>query len=606
MKKLNYILLLFAFVIVGPVIAQPGTDEQLAIQYFQNKEFEKALDYYEKLYNKKSSQQYFTAYLNCLLELKEYKKAEKLAKKQIKQNPQNPEFNVDLGVVYTYAQEPGKATNAWEQAIKNIKLDEQVFAVAKAFVAIQQYDYAIETYLKGRKITQNDYPYSFELADVYVAKGDKSAMINEYLDVLEKDDAYIQSVQNSLQTSFGNEADVKQNELLKSELLKRIARRPDKTILSELLIWMQMQQKDFDGAFIQAKALDKRKKEEGGRLMDLAKLAAQNENYDVALKAYQYVIDKGANNYFYANARMELLDVSYQKIILKGLYTTTDLLELEKNYQITINELGKSANTAPLLKKMAHLQAFYLDKTADAIALLEEAIALSNLAASMQAECKLELADILLMSGDIWEASLRYSQVEKAFKHDAVGQEAKFRNAKISYYTGDFKWAQAQLDVLKGATSKLISNDAMDLSMQISDALAVDTNIAPLILFAHADLLAFQNKDEQAVKTLDSINILYPNHALADDILYKKAKIMLKHSKYAEAAALYDTITKDYGDDILGDDALFNLAELNEYQFKDTNKAKELYQQILIKYPGSLYVVEARKRFRKLRGDSLN
>lgn len=606
MKKLNCILFLFAFIIVSPVIAQPGTDEQLAIQYFQNKEYEKALDYYEKLYNKKSSQHYFTAYLNCLLELKEYKKAEKLAKKQVKQNPQNPEFNVDLGVVYTYAEEPGKATNAWEQAIKNIKLDEQVFAVAKAFVAIQQYDYAIETYLKGRKITQNDYPYSFELADVYAAKGDKSSMINEYLDVLEKDDAYIQSVQNSLQTSFGNEADVKQNELLKSELLKRIARRPDKTILSELLIWMQIQQKDFEGAFIQAKALDKRKKEEGGRLMDLAKLSAQNENYDVALKAYQYVIDKGTNNYFYANARMELLDVSYQKIILKGLYTIADLLELEKNYQITINELGKSSNTAPLLKKSAHLQAFYLDKTSDAIALLEEAIVLPNLAAPMQAECKLELADILLMSGDIWEASLRYSQVEKAFKHDAVGQEAKFRNAKISYYTGDFKWAQAQLDVLKGATSKLISNDAMNLSMQISDALAIDTNIAPLILFSHADLLAFQNKDELAVKTMDSINTLYPNHALADDILYKKAKIMLKHSKYADAAAFYDTIVKNYGDDILGDDALFNLAELNEYQFKDTNKAKELYQQILLKYPASLYVVEARKRFRKLRGDSLN
>jgi tetratricopeptide (TPR) repeat protein len=607
LKKLKYILVLFTFVLLQPVIAQTvSTDEQLATQYFQNKEFEKALDYYEKLYNKKSSQQYYTPYLNCLLELKEYKKAEKLVKKQIKQNPKNPEINIDLGIVYTNEEEPGKATSAWEIAIKAIKLDEQVFAVAKAFIAIRQYDYAIETYQKGRKITQNDYPYSFELADVYAVKGDKTAMINEYLDVLQNDDSYIQSVQNSLQTSFGTEADVKQNDLLKSELLKRITKKPDKTIFSELLIWMQIQQKDFDGAFIQAKALDKRKKEEGGRLMDLAKLAAQNENYDVALKAYQYVIDKGAGGYFYTNARMELLDVSYQKIILKGLYTATDLTQLENNYQVTINELGRSANTAPLLKKLAHLQAFYLDKINEAIQLLEETITLPQLSAPMQAECKLELADILLMSGDVWEASLRYSQVEKAFKHDAIGQEAKFRNAKISYYTGDFKWAQAQLDVLKGATSKLISNDAMDLSMQISDALAIDTNVAPLLLFSHADLLAFQNKDELAIRTLDSINALFPNHALADDILYKKAKMALKHAKYEEAGTYYDTIIKNYGDDILGDDALFNLAELNEYQFKNPDKAKELYQQLLVKYPGSLYVVEARKRFRKLRGDSLN
>jgi outer membrane protein assembly factor BamD (BamD/ComL family) len=431
-------------------------------------------------------------------------------------------------------------------------------------------------------------------------------MINEYLDLLENDESYIQSVQNMLQTSFGSEADVKQNELLRTELLKRISKHADKTILSELLIWMQIQQKDFEGAFLQAKALDKRKREEGGRLMDLAKLALQNENYDVAVKSYQYVIEKGSSNYFYTSARMDLLDALYQKVIFKNLYTPVDLAELEKNYLVTINELGKSANTAPLLKKFAHLQAFYLDKPTEAITLLEETIALPKITPTVQAECKLELADILLMTGDIWEASLRYSQVEKAFKHDPIGQEAKFRNAKISYYTGDFKWAQAQLDVLKGATSKLISNDAMDLSLLISDALAIDTNEVPLMLYSKADILSFQNKDDLAINELDSINSLFPNHVLADDILFKKAKIALKHAKYADAAAYYDTIVKNYGDDILGDDALYNLAELNEYQFKNPEKAKELYQELLIKYPGSLYVVEARKRFRKLRGDTLN
>jgi tetratricopeptide (TPR) repeat protein len=606
LNKQKYILSVLLLALCCAAFSQPTTDEQLATQFFQNKEYEKASDYYEKLYSRKSSQQYFIPYLNCLLALKDYKKAEKLVKKQIKQNPLNPEYNVDLGVVYTYAEEPAKASNAWEQAIKSIRADEQVFSVAKAFLAIRQYDYAIEAYHKGRKITANNYPYSFELADVYAAKGDKTAMINEYLDILQEDDSYIQSVQNSLQTSFGPDADVKQNELLKTELLKRINKRPDKTIFSELLIWMQIQQRDFDGALVQAKAIDKRKKEEGGRLMDLAKQALQNGNFDVAIKAYQYVIEKGTSNYFYATARMELLEVFYQKIILKGLYTQLDLTELEKNYQVTITELGKSSNTALLLKKLAHLQAFYLHKTSEAIALLEETIALPKLSPTVQAECKLELADVLLMSGDIWEASLRYSQVEKAFKHDAIGQEAKFRNARISYYTGDFKWAQAQLDVLKGATSKLIANDAMNLSMTISDALAMDTNTAPLLIFSHADLLAFQNKDEQAIVTLDSINALFPGHALADEVLYKKAGIALKHGKYEEAAAFYNSIIQDYGDDIIGDDAMFNLAELNEYQFKNAEKAKELYQQLLVKYPGSLYVVEARKRFRKLRGDSIN
>ncbi len=607
LKKLRYILLFLTFIIVRQnTFAQPGTDEQLALQFYQNKEFDKALDYYEKLYNKKSPQVYYQPYVNCLLETKDFKKAEKIVKKQIKQYPDALNYIVDLGSVYEKSEEPEKAKSTWESAVKAIKYDDQVFAVANSFLTIRQFDMAISTYLKGRKISDNNYPFSFELAEVYGTKGDKASMINEYLDILETQDSYIQSVQNALQTSFGSEADQKQNDLLKTELLKRISKNPDKTILSELLIWMQIQQKDWEGAFIQAKALDKRKKEEGNRVMGLAQLFAQNEAYDVAIKAFNYVISKGPDVYYYTNARIELLNVYYQKVVTKGNYTALDLTELEKNFNTTITELGKSSGTVPLLKNLAHLQAFYLSKTDEAIALLEEAIAMPQLSPQTQAECKLELADVLLMTGDIWEASLRYSQVEKAFKYDAIGQEAKFRVARISYYTGDFGWAQAQLDVLKGATSKLIANDALNLSLLISDALAIDSNKAPLELFALADLFAFRNKDDKAIMLLDSLNKTFPNHALADDIAYKKAQISLKHGNYGEAAAFYEELLKNYGEDILGDDALFKLADLTENQFKNIEKAKELYQQLLEKYPDSLYVVEARKRFRKLRGDSIN
>ncbi|MGQ0828115.1 MAG: tetratricopeptide repeat protein [Bacteroidota bacterium] len=513
---------------------------------------------------------------------------------------------VDLGIVYARAEEPDKAKTAWEQAIRSVKDMDQVFAVANSFLAIKQYDHAINTYLRGRRISDTNYPFSFELADVYKIKGDKMAMINEYLEVLEINDSYIQSVQNALQTSFGNDTDLKQNELLKTELLKRIQSNPDKTILSELLIWMQIQQRDWEGAFVQGKALDKRKKEQGNRVMGLAQLFTQNEAYDAAIKAYQYVIAKGPEIYFYNTARMELLNVYYRKVVSKGNYTPADLIELEKNYIITINDLGKSGSTASLLKNLAHLQAVYLKKTTEAIALLEEAIALPGIEPAVQADCKLELGDVFLMTGDTWEASLLYSQVEKAFKYDVIGQEAKFRVARISYYTGDFKWAQAQLDVLKGATAKLISNDAMDLSLLISDALAIDTNTAPLELYALAELLEFKQNYEKTFMLLDSLSKTFPNHALSDDILYKKANVELKRARYTEAAMYYEAIIKDYGTDILGDDAFFKLADLNENQFKNIEKAKELYQQLLEKYPGSLYVVEARKRFRKLRGDVIN
>jgi tetratricopeptide (TPR) repeat protein len=603
-KKIFFILLFFSFGFSS--FSQPGTDEQLAIQFFQNHEYDKALEYYEKLYNKKSTQLYYAPYLNCLLETKDFKKAEKIVRKQMKQNPENLNFAVDLGTVYNRAEQPEKAKSAWEQAVKQVKSDDQVFSTATAFLSIREYDFAIATYLKGRRISANNYPYSFELAEIYKLKGDRLSMINEYLDVLADNDSYIQSVQNALQTSFGNDADSQQNEMLKTELLKRISRSPDKTIFSELLIWMQIQLKDWEGAFVQAKALDKRKKEDGNRLMFLGQVLAENGAFDIAAKAYQYVIAKGRDVYYYTNARMELVNVMYQKIVNRGNYTSADVQELVNNYATALTELGKSASTVPLIKNYAHVLAFYQGKTEEAVKLLEECVEMPQLSAPVQAECKLELGDILLMTGDVWEASLRYSQVEKAFKHDAIGQEAKFRVAKISYYTGDFSWAQAQLDVLKGATSKLIANDAMNLSLLISDALAIDTNTAPLELYALADLYTFQNKDEVAARLLDSINSAYPGHALADDILYKKAQIELKHMRFAEAATFFEAILKDFPEGIIADDAIFKLADLNENQFRNNEKAKELYQQLIEKYPGSLYVVEARKRFRKLRGDAIN
>lgn len=607
MKNPKHIFFLLAILLL-PVKAfsQVNTDEQLASQYYQNKEFDKALDYYESLFNKVSPQLYYQPYLSCLIQTKNFNKAEKLVKKQIKQNPERLDFLVDLGVVYALDDEEKKSTSTWEQAISSIRYDEQTLAVAKAFLEIRQYDYAIKTYLRGKKISENGYPFSFELADVYKTKGDKIAMINEYLDVLEMQDAYIEAVQNALQTSFGDEANSEQNDLLKTELLKRIQKSPDKTIFSELLIWMQLQQKDFEGAFIQAKALDKRKRESGNRIMALAQLFTQNEDYDIASRAYQYVIDKGTSNPYYINARMELLNVKYQKIVSRNNYTTQELQELENEYRAAIAEFRKPSNTAPLYKNLAHLLAFYIHKPNDAITVLNEIIQKSVLDSHTQAEFKLELADILLMSGDIWEASLNYSQVEKAFKYDEIGQEAKFRNAKIAYYTNDFKWAQAQLDVLKGATAKLIANDAMELSLLISDAIAIDTNEAPLMLFARADLLAFQNKDSLALLTLDSVSTLYPSHELADDILYKKAQIAIKHGEYNDAAVFYESILKNFPYSVLADDALFKLAELNENQFKNLDKAKELYQQLLENYSGSLYVVDARKHFRKLRGDNVN
>ncbi|MBI3503087.1 MAG: tetratricopeptide repeat protein [Bacteroidetes bacterium] len=587
--------------------AQPTTDEQLAFQYLQNKEFDKAIVYYEKFFNKKDGIAYYNPYLLCLTKLQQYDKAEKMIKKVIKQYPQNLTYVVHLGTLYKDENETEKGNSQYEKALKQLSADQkQIFDLATSFMQLQEWDYAVETYKRGRKLLNGFYPFNSEIAAVYEKKGDIHGMVSEYLSLLDYGDDQLQTVQNGLQPSFGEDKDEKKNEIIKEELLKKVQASPEKTVYTELLIWFFIQEKNFNGAFIQSKALDKRLREDGQRLMALGQLCVSNEEYETAAKCFQYVIEKGKDNYNYINARMELLNAQYKKVTTKFSYTQNDLIELEKNFNITLNELGKSSGTAILVKNLAHLQGFFMGKTKEASDLLNDAIKLQGINPTTQAECKLELGDILLMKGEIWDASLLYSQVQLDFKHEPMGDEAKLRNAKLSYYSGEFKWSQAQLDVLKGSTEKLIANDAMELSLTISDNLKNDGDSLALALFSRADLLVFRNELEKSLLTLDSIQKKFPNTSLADDILYKKYQIKMKQGKFPEAGEQLQKLLDNYGFDILGDDALFKLAELNELYLNNVDKAKEYYEDLLTRFPGSLYTVEARKRFRRLRGDNVN
>jgi tetratricopeptide (TPR) repeat protein len=587
--------------------AQPTTEEQLAVQYLQNKEYDKALVFYERLFNKRDGIVYYTPYLQCLTKLGQFDKAEKTLRRIIKQNPGNPAYLLDLGTLYIERGNRSKGNAQYEQAIKQLPPDQkQIISLANSFTQLKEWDYAIAACNRGRKLLNGFYPFYVETAEIYSRKGDVAGMVNEYLNLLDEYNDQLQTVQNGLQPTFDEQNDDAKNEIIKTELLKRIQSAPDKIVFSELLIWFFIQERNFKGAFVQSKALDKRLHEQGDRMMALGQLCVLNEDYENAANCFQYVIGKGKENYNYINARMELLNSLYKKVTEKFNYTPSSLGELENNFITTLNELGKYPETANLMKNLAHLDAFYLNKTSEANTLLREAINLSGLNELVKAACKLELGDILLMTGEVWDASLLYSQVELDFKHEPIGQEAKLRNAKLSYYGGEFKWAQAQLDILKAATEKLISNDAMELSLTISDNLKEEGDSLPLSMFSKADLYCFRNQFERSLVLLDSILQKFPATSLADDILFKKYQLTMKQGKFAEAAVPLEKLIENYSFDILGDDATFKLAELNELYLNNPEKAKQLYEQLLTKFPGSLYTVEARKRFRRLRGDNVN
>ena len=468
----------------------------------------------------------------------------------------------------------------------------------------KEYELALATYQKAKALSST-YPFDMQIANVYNQMGDSENMIVSYLNLIKQNPNQKQSVKNNLQRFLNNDGikSSKNYKILKKQLLKFVQEEKSGTDFSDMLIWFFMQNNQFELAFFQAKAIDKRMKENGFRVFEMANIFLDNSYYNLAIDAFDYLIKKGEENTYYIDAHINKL-YAYNQMVEKG-GDAKDLEELDKLYLEIIVELGRNRNTILLLSNYAHFKAFYQHNLQKAAEILDEAMLIPHLQKTDLAECKLEYADIMLLSNKVWTALLYYSQVEKDFKENPLGHEAKLRRAKIAYYQGDFDWAQAQLDVLKASTSKLISNDAMKLSLLITDNLGLDTSEIPMQIFARADLLFYQNNFVQCNLSLDSILNVFQGHSLTDEILFRKSKIYLKTNNIQKAVESLEKIIKEFSYDILADDAIFTLAEIFQEKIKNNEKAKDLYEKILTEHKGSIYSAEARKRFRKLRGDDV-
>jgi tetratricopeptide (TPR) repeat protein len=599
----NLIFLLMAF----GSISQTNSDEQLAQYYYSNGELSKALPYYNKLYNASASKFNFTRLYECMMSESDYKNAEKLIKGQISTNKDDIDYKIVYGQFYIESGEPDKAEKLYNSMIENLGANSSaVIILYEAFVAKSEYELALETLKQGRKLLKDTYPLNLQFAALYKLNGDNENMLKEYLDLLDAYPTYIMTIQAALsvQLDFTSEGSAAV-ELLQNSLLERIQKKPEITVNSELLIWLFIQKKNFASALVQIQALDKRLKENGRRVMEIGAICVENNDFETARKAFKYIISIGEENPFYYEAENALLNTRFLEITTLKNYNQIELAETINDYETTLKRVGWKRSSLPLIKELSHIQAFYADQVDTAISNLNSALQLAGLTDMQQAEIKILLADIYVLKGDIWEASLLYMQVNNFWKEEPIGHEAKFKNAKIFYYDGEFDYAQSQLSVLKESTSKLIANDAMNLSILITDNFGLDSNYEAMNWFAKADLSIEQHKFEQAFEYYDSIIRLFPDHSLGDEILFRKAKAKQLQGNWTDAIAFLEKIIEFYPTDILADDALFQMGDIYETRLNDTEKASECYKKILFDYQGSLFAVEARKRFRILRGDDI-
>ncbi|MFN8296096.1 MAG: tetratricopeptide repeat protein [Chitinophagales bacterium] len=599
MKKILYIL---SFFIAFATQAQDGDyDAFLARQFLQNGEFAKAAEYYETLF-KQNPTEYYDDYLDILIQIKDFEKAEKVIKTLYKQSDNYPIYLLDLADLYLKQDRAADAEKQFAKIIKELKSDRYTIQqIAKKFIQLKQLDYAQKVYEKGKDVLKDKNAFNLEIANLFFLKNDLTGMINAYLNEAPYQANNLSFIETGLQKGLTDE---KAKDALEKELLKRVQANKNEFVYQDLLVWLYMQRNDFDGAILQSKSLDVLRNEDGENVIRIARTAAIQKDYDAAIKGYQYVIDKGARYPWFVNANLELINVKRDKIVNSPNFTKVQLYSLKQTYYDFIKNYKNDDYTSTnAIIELAQLEALYIHEIDTAITMLVPIVENTRMTKDLLSKAKLYLGDYYIIADQPWESLLLYTQVEKDEKGNPVGEDAKFRNAKLAYYKGDFEWAQTQLKIIKANTSEFISNDAIDLSVFILDNLNTDDTDFALLKFAKADLLRYQNKLDEAEDTLDFITKNYTGTALTDDILYLKYKIEKERQHYDKAATYLEQIVENYSTDILADNAVFYLGDLYQNYLKDEEKAKSYYEKIILDFKDSTFSIEARKRFRKLRGD---
>lgn len=595
--------ILTTLLLVLPFLAI-SQNARLAQQYFLDGEYEKAAILYEQLFEQnEENEYYFDRYFNSLLNLERYQEAEQLVERQIRQFPDNMRLYVSLGSLFEAQLKDDKAQEQYMRAISQLPRNKYAITkLANIFTVEMKYDLAIQTFERGADLLRDDEVFAYNLGELYRRKGESEKMVTQYLNAL----AANPDRMNTLQTIFQRYFSQEEFEELQKQLYTRIQEDRDAIYYPVLLTWVFIQEKEYSKALRQVLAMDRRLRENGQRIYQLAEIAANDEDYDAAIRAYDYIVEeKGPSSSFYIDAKREALRNRRVKLVEGYDYSQEELKKLERLYLDFLDEFGRRKVTAPIILELAELEALYLDDNTEAISLLEEMIRYPGLNPWVQAQGKLQLGDYYLIEGEVWEATLLYSQVDKAFKDDQLGHEARYRNARLSYFNRDFQWAQSQFDVLKASTSKLIANDALDLSVFIMDNLGLDSTETAMALYADADLLVFQNQFAEAFAKLDTLVRNFPGHDLEDDVFYLKARIYEKKRDYLQTAEMLQRIVDDYSDGIRADNALYQLGQLYENQLNDPEKAMTYYEILFIDFSNSTFAVEARKRYRVLRGDAV-
>ena len=588
-KLFLYFHLLFAFLAVAQ-------NEQLAQNYFDKGDFEKAKISYEALVKSQPGNSfYFQKLVDSYQQLAQYDVVEKLLQERIAKYPMGS-LLVDLGYNYQLKKDLPKAKKYYEEAIDKIKKNpNEVYGVANAFERRVLIENALQAYQLAVSL-EPKFNFNFQMALLYGQSGNTDMMIEMFLTEAFTNQQNLVMIQNQLTRFMTEESEATFNESLRKALLVRAQKNQD-VFWNQYLSWFYVQQKEYGKAFIQEKAIYRRDPETFSNIVNLAQLTIEEGEPETAKEIFTFVLENTNDIELKIQANYYLTDMRINAA------TEKEYPAIETDLALLLKEFGISPYSLPLQILQAHFLTFKMQNPETGKPILRTALTLP-LTKYQIADIKMELADILLYEEKFNQALIYYSQIEEDLKNDVVGHEASLKAAKTSYFKSDFSWAQQQFKALKSASSQLIANDAIEYFLLINDNTVADSTQAALKRFSRADYLLYRNKNQEALTQFQSIQKDFKGQEIEPVTLLRLGSTYEKMGSYIAALEQYQMIIDKHAESIYIDEALYFSAEIYNKQLKDPEKAKPLYEKIIFGHQDSIYFIDARKKFRQLRGDS--
>src|SRR5690554_2227138 len=590
---MRFILLLISVLFSTGLLAQ---NDALAKDFFDKGQFEKAIVAYEELFKQNpNNPSFFNNLVISYQELKQFDKAENMILERKKRTRQ-ANLLVELGYNHQLRGDKVKAEEYYKQAFEAVQENiNQAGGVAYTFEQKSLLEKALEVY--NYASLQNDkLNYEYQKARIYGQLGNLEMMIESYLEYAYKNQNYTPAVQNQFNRFIIEDSTDSFTDMLRRSLLVRAQKTQD-IYWNEFLSWFFIQQKQYDRAFAQEKAIYRRSPDSFSNIINLSQVAVDQEEYVLAQEIFGFILENAHDSETHLFVRTSLMEIKIKTADPK------EYPKIKTELANLVDEFGKNNATLELQLLQARFIGFQLEKPQEAQQILNELLNM-NINNFGKANIKMELADLLLYEEKFNQALIYYSQIESDLKNHEIGHEANLKIAKTSYYKGDFEWALKQLSVLKSSSSQLIANDALDLYLLINDTSANSTYTA-LKKFAHADFLTYKNKNQEALVQFNQILQEHKGEEIEAVTLLRVGKLLEKKGKYQEALQHYNSIIQHFSDGIYLDEALYFSAEIYNIHLSDPEKAKELYERIIFNHQDSIYFIDARNQYRILRGDNV-